>query len=275
MIATLANRLQCTEGRVYTLLLGAVSGVFLLAITLPSVTAERGVLAAPTPAAAGNREVADAGVVESVAPDDFAGAEPVIGGRPAVPETPTATQFPDVPGPVAPPSAAVPTPGGPVSTTVPDDRADDTGTGPAQILASGWVTANAASPVATLGVPEGSLPVGQRLGSEDKRSYVRLGGGGLLELAEDPAGTFNTDAAFIRACPVASAAPPPDPGTPIEDAPAFDADACVDGTRGDDGTWTFDLAQRRRDAITDFAIVATPTNPAATFQVAFTATDRT
>jgi hypothetical protein len=144
---------------------------------------------------------------------------------------------------------------------------------PLRIVAAAWATnAGAGTPLATNGVPAGTLPVGTRLGGDDKRSYVRLSGTlATLFLTED---TANARAAVngtasVSACQVTDRGWPEAEGEAFTAAPAFDPKACVVGTRSPDGRWSFDLASfASRTDDRGFALVPTPGGPV-DFQVVF------
>lgn len=141
-------------------------------------------------------------------------------------------------GTFAPPPSFTPSGGG-------ASRADEGEQEPLQIVEAAWASRTAGTPLASEGVPEGSLPVGTRVGQDDKRSFVRLEGGDTqLVLTENPEGTREARSGdpAVRACQVvdgdweASEEP-----MSFDDAPEFDEETCVDGQRDDDGTWSFDL----------------------------------
>jgi hypothetical protein len=97
--------------------------------------------------------------------------------------------------------------------------------------------------VGTAGVPSGDLPVGTRLGADDKHSFVRLSGGGrTLTLHVDAAGArsaINGDVK-IQACQVTAGGWAENPGAAFDAEPTWDATACVPGVASTDGTtWTF------------------------------------
>ena len=126
---------------------------------------------------------------------------------------------------------------------------DDFGTStappaPLRIVAKAWATQTAGTPVASAGVPAGSLPVGKRLGQDDKRSFVRLSGeDDVLVLAEDSAGSRTTTGAVgVQACQITDVAWRDGEAMTFDQAPKYDARSCVAGTRADSGIWTFDLS---------------------------------
>jgi hypothetical protein len=115
---------------------------------------------------------------------------------------------------------------------------------PLRIVAKAWATQAAGTPLATAGVPSGSLPVGKRLGQDDKRSFVRLAGeDDVLVLAEDSAGSRTTTGALgVQACQITDVAWRDGEAMTFDQAPKYDARSCVAGTRADNGIWTFDLS---------------------------------
>lgn len=143
---------------------------------------------------------------------------------------------------------------------------------PLRITASLYATNGAGTPLATQDVPEGSLPVGKRLGQEDKRSYVRLAGTQTeLRLSESGTGrSTGNSVVAVQACRVTAAGWSEGRGVALSAAPAFDANACVKGQRATDGVWSFDLSPYpdRTDA-KGFALVVAP-DSGVDFQVNFT-----
>lgn len=114
---------------------------------------------------------------------------------------------------------------------------------PLTITARLYATLGAGTPIATQDVPDKSSPVGNRLGQEDKRSYVRLAGTATdLILTEAPQGRETRGPALVRACQVLDADWPEGKGVALAAAPKIDAGACVLGLRASDGVWTFDLS---------------------------------
>lgn len=188
--------------------------------------------------------------------------------RSSVP-TPTIAFRPASPSPTfAPSEPAVGT--RPVVTTPPPAPRDEQ---PLTVRASAWASQGSGTPLATVGVPEGTLPVGTRLGQVDKASFVRIEGTATsLVLTEDPAGSrAGVGDASVQACAVepADAAWVEAEAMSFDDAPDWDPNACADGVRSDDGTWRFDLgsfASRTGDA--GFALVPTADAPL-DFQVTF------
>jgi hypothetical protein len=148
---------------------------------------------------------------------------------------------------------------------------------PLSIEASAWATQTAGTPLASNGVPDGTLPVGKRVGQDDKRSFVRLSGTtAILALAEDSSGNRTppstaTGPVGVRACQV-TADWDPAQGETFAQAPAYDTSRCATGARSDDGSWRFDLtAFFTRTDKRGFALVPT-TDAAVDYQVTFKTT---
>ncbi len=138
------------------------------------------------------------------------------------------------------------------------------------MVASTYASQAAGTPLASNGVPPGSLPVGVRV-QDDKRSYVRLAGTAtVLGLTEDPAGgRSNSGPAAVQACQITTSSWKDGEAIAMADAPAVDSAKCVQGKRSATGVWLFDLSSfpSRTDA-RGFALV--PGDGAGVdFQVAF------
>jgi hypothetical protein len=150
---------------------------------------------------------------------------------------PPASRRPDVPGDPGPAPDAV----------------------PLTVATNLWVTRTAGTPLDAHGVPDATLPVGSRATLPDKVSFVRLAGTATaLVLTEDPDGTRgDAAAAVVAACQVLEDDWQPGEAASFEDAPTYDAAACVAGVRDEQGSWTFDLASfpETRTAATGFALV--------------------
>lgn len=136
-------------------------------------------------------------------------------------------------------------------------------------------------------VPEGAIPVGARLGQVDKVAAISVDlgasilGGSVstatltLKEVEEQQAQLNGDQAVIVACPITGIFIPATKGE-LDQAPEVDCEAAkAEGTRNDDGTWSFDVAP----IVTAWLDGTVPPNgirfdPAgdagATFQVAFT-----
>jgi hypothetical protein len=144
--------------------------------------------------------------------------------------------------------------------------------GPLHITRAAWASAQAGTPLATTGVPAGSLPVGRRPGFDvDKVAFVKLSGGSTsLKLLphEDSTGVRNPTGAAIQACRITTPGWAAAEAQSVEEAPAWDCAVAVLGKRAEDGTWTFDLSvfPDRADE-RGFALV--PTGSELDFQVTF------
>lgn len=202
--------------------------------------------------------------VEEASPDPP--SSPDVGSQTPLPRIPP--RAPAVLGSAATTTtspAAVPTPAGPASPS-PTRPATATPT----ILHTGWATRAAGTPAAAVGVPEGSLPVGNRVGQTDKASFLRLGGDWQsLALAVDSKGTAGIGEAAVQACAITTAAWEPVAGSSFDDAPEWNPDDCVAGVAGAGGDrWTFEIAGI--DQRFGVALVPGPGAPVE-FQIAFRA----
>lgn len=102
------------------------------------------------------------------------------------------------------------------------------------------------------GVPAGTLAVGAVSGEADRLTALGIVPDArpgetitrftlAITEADPPAVNANSDDASIVACPITAFWVPAENGT-WDTRPSYDCDvAAVPGTRGDDGTWTFDL----------------------------------
>lgn len=158
---------------------------------------------------------------------------------------------------------AVPTP---ARSASPSTRQPATAT--PTVLHTGWATRAAGTPVAAVGVPEGSLPVGNRVGQIDKASFLRLGGGWQsLALDVDPDGTAGIGEAAVQACAITTAAWEPVAGSGFDEAPEWNPDDCAAGVTGAAGDqWTFEIG--RIEQRFGIALVPGPGAPVE-FQIAF------
>lgn len=144
---------------------------------------------------------------------------------------------------------------------------------PLRVTEAAWASAQAGTPLAATGVPEGALPIGRRPGFDlDKASFVRLSGGAtVLRLVphEDAAGHRNGETAGIQACRLTSADWQKAEAQSFDEAPKWDCGVSVLGVRAEDGSWTFDLSvfPNRAD---DQGFALLPAGSAIDFQVAFT-----
>jgi hypothetical protein len=143
---------------------------------------------------------------------------------------------------------------------------------PLRLGVTAWATRSAGTPLATFGVPEKSLPVGNR-GTLDKASYVRLHGDEtVLTLKEQAGGNRGAVASgVVQACQITVERWPGGEAKSFNEAPAFDPASCVAGTRSESGQWLFDVS--KFPTPTDdrgFALVPAAGAPS-DFQVAFAA----
>ena len=144
---------------------------------------------------------------------------------------------------------------------------------PLHIVTAAWASAQAGTPVAATGVPEGALPVGRRPGfAQDKVSFVRLAGTATsLKLLPhtDATGQRSAESAQIQACRITSPGWSEAQAQAMADAPTWDCGVAVQGVRAGDGSWTFDLTVfPDRAGANGFALV--PVGDALDYQVAFT-----
>ena len=157
---------------------------------------------------------------------------------------------------------------------VPDSDSEfDEDAVPLTIAAKAWASQTAGTPVAGLGVPAGSLPVGTRLGRADKISFIRLTGTDTsltLELA-DASGQRSPETGAVNACRITDRGWKEGEGLSFAAAPKYDTNECIIGSRNEDGTWTFNFLGYE-DVSDDrgFALIPGPGAPV-DFQVAFKA----
>lgn len=140
---------------------------------------------------------------------------------------------------------------------------------PLQIVGSTWASRTGGTPLAKQDVPDGVLPVAFRA-TDDKRSFVKLAGDGTsLGFAVDAAATRETSGPIkVQACKVTEAWENGE-ALPLQDAPAFDPNKCVQGTLSASGIWIFDLSSfSDRTDDKGFALVA-GTGAGVEWQVAF------
>lgn len=206
-------------------------------------------------------------------------------GRPAprtaaitLPPTPfTAANTPPTttPSPIAPPTtlpAPVTFTSPPVTSFTPPTATTTTTTTPEPVALAvrgfGW--ASSLSGVPNNGVPDGTMPIANRLGNLDKASFVRLSGTATsLTLREDTSGAREAiGTGKVVACRITDASWEEKPDQALADAPAWDAKDCAPGTESDN-TWTFDLA-RFADRAGEAGLALVPAADApADFQVTF------
>ena len=149
------------------------------------------------------------------------------------------------------------------------------------------------APVPTPDVPSGDFAVAAKPASSpdqqsDKESYLHVdlsavpSGSTLsaltVKLKEDAAGgNLNASAAVIEAHPVTAFFADGAAGNPYSQRPKFDTSSTAKGTRGDDGTWTFDLSNlvQGKDVSTlyGFAMVPAPKSTGDGFEVVWSGKD--
>lgn len=150
-------------------------------------------------------------------------------------------------------------------------RAAEPAQEPLTITVAGWASAAAGSPLATFGVPDGSVPVTRRGGRPFNVAFLRLSGNaGSLELAVDGSGT-STPAAFagVRLCAITDHGWEVGRGdTSLDDAPEYDCRRAVSGVPSASGDrWTFDVAALDAGARPGVALV--PAGDFPEFQIVF------
>ncbi|HEX7167602.1 MAG TPA: hypothetical protein VF230_11535 [Acidimicrobiales bacterium] len=172
---------------------------------------------------------------------------------------------------VAPDTAFEPTPESEIGF---EDPGDESTPSTLAIIGSAWATATPGLPAQATGVPAGTLPVGRRVGRDDKISYVRLAGeADVLRIVEDATGTrapVGTGVAAVRVCPVTTENWTDGEGKAIGEI-NFAETGCVTGLREPDGTWVFDMSSfspEQRNARNGFALAPT-SDSAIDFQVTF------
>jgi hypothetical protein len=144
-------------------------------------------------------------------------------------------------------------------------------TGPLRIEAAAWASQAGGTPLAEVGVPDGTLPVGTRLGQIDKASFVRLvGSETTLFLNEDPEGGRSAAGPpEVKACRIDEPGWQELEGATFDESPSWSTTDCVDGESDGSGRWTFDLSGfADRTDERGFALVPTADAPI-DFQVAF------
>jgi hypothetical protein len=144
---------------------------------------------------------------------------------------------------------------------------------PLIVTKSAWASAQAGTPLAATGVPEGALPVGRRPGfAQDKVAFIRLAGGATsisLVPHADATGQRSAETAQIQACRITTPGWAAGQAVAMADAPKWDCAVSVLGARAADGRWTFDLSVFP-DRVDDRGFALVPAGDAVDFQVAFT-----
>ena len=149
--------------------------------------------------------------------------------------------------------------------------AADSTDAPLLVAHKAWASREAGTPVSATGVPDGSLPVGNRLAQVDKASFVGLdGNGSTLVLRANPDGDRSlAGPAAVQACAITSPQWADGDAISFDQAPTYDTQGCVVAKQADDGSWRFDLGGlMARAGSNGFALVPAPQAPA-DFQVAF------
>ena len=217
-------RLDLTAGQVWTLSLGLLLGVLLLATSVPPVWERRGLVvpaAAQLPPSVAVPPPAG-GLVSGLLP------APAPAPAPALPPAPEPLLF-EPPAPLAPPAPlpATEQEQEPVAQPAPSPVAPRTEVGPAtplRVLEAGY-TSSGPEP----GLPEGGLPVSARLGERLSTVHVRLTGQAgflILPLSAESGANVRPEDARVRACRITTTEWTPErpgPGVP------FDPDDCADG----------------------------------------------
>ncbi|MEX2555424.1 MAG: hypothetical protein WEB06_07325 [Actinomycetota bacterium] len=242
----LAAWLGWTEGQVYTIAIGLALAVVTASVGLPPAFRERP-LARPV-------------------------ALPPGLGQPQPPSAPNEVPValpPPVPLPI--PSFPAPEPFAPPPPVLEEPK-DPAVPRPLTIVGAGWAAADAGSPLANAGVPEGGLPVAARLGTDHRRSFILLDGTETklrLGIVDTPGANMLEGLAVVQACPVVTAGWTPATAQPFEEAPAFDCTTAAVARRLDDGSFLFDLAAIPEAVRANgFALVPGPGAPPS-FQVVF------
>lgn len=268
-VATLARRLGCTEGQLYSIAIGLLFTWSVLANALPDVDWDRSDATGPAPFALA--EVASPaqppGLLAPPPPTEPI-LPPVLASRSGLIDRPVSTT------PVSDPSGSAGSPGD-EAPPVPDPAEPS----PIRVTDGGFASAHAGTPLAAVGVPDGSVAVGRRAGQTDKISYLRLAGrGGMLDLEIDPNGANVLDPlAGLMLCVVTEAGWTVGHGdVSLADAPPFDCTNGIVGTRGDTGErWIFDVSLLDLATIPGVAIVPDDDAVAPQFQVVFRVADAT
>lgn len=258
LMAHVARLVGCTLGQAYTLVVGFLVAVVLLATGVPPALEHRDV--APAVAQAPRSEVPPPPVVD-------AAPSPAPAPPPPIADFGLPPAFPQFPG-----DTVTTTTMPPYDAWAPDDEPPPPPASPLEVVVSGWASLSGGTPAAAVGVPLGTLPVGNRVGTADKVSFVRLvGTADFLVLPTDPDGQREpvVGTVAVEACPIEEAGWQGREGASFEESPTWDAERCVPGMPAASGHWSFDLgAFPGRSGDRGFALVPAP-DAAADFQVAF------
>ena len=263
-VARIAVRMGVTEGSLYSLVIGALAVWALVANIVPGLRWDA-VSAAPPPFALSAAPPSAEPPPVVIAPPPGSSTLPPL---PLVNPIPLGSVGPG--SPVGPGSSPDPIAPFPEATGSPSSQ------GPLRITGGGYAAADAGTPLATAGVPDGSVAVGSRGGQVDKVAFLRLAGDpGVLQLKVDANGANVLDQnAVLAACPVTQSSWKIGQGdvTPAA-GPQYSCSLTSPGVRSSDGTtWTFDLSSL--DLSNGVAIdpVVSPTEVTKSFQVVFSLT---
>ena len=258
----------------YRPVLAVVGVVLLLALVLegPALVGESNRFATPNPASRVQTGAPPTTTTTAQPADSFTppaprgGAGETAAAAPARSATPSATPASSY----TPPRSSS---GG--SSTGGSRSFDEQPDAPLTIAAAAWASRTAGTPVADAGVPADSLPVGMRVGQDDKRSFIRLTGDEFsltLVPVDEEGANRSPEEAVIQACQISEGGWEEGEAISFDDAPPYDPEDCVDGVRAENGTWTFSLiTYPQRDDDRGFALVPGPDAPI-DFQVAFSRT---
>lgn len=277
--ARMASLLRITEGQVYTVVTSLALAIALLGLGLPSLrdvaaqTAADPVRTTPL-AIPGSPAVAN--VIVAAAPPPALDVAPGLdgptefAGPPAAPPFTTPPRIFSEASPSSAPRSVDPPPAGPESSPPPVESPTTTTTAPApdplRIAEARYATAS--GPLVPSGPPGAFLPVGLRLGSPDKQSYLRLRGSGTtleLKLSSEAGHQFG-EVNAVKACRIVPATWTIADGAPLSSAPQVDPIDCTLGRPGPT-SWTFELSGV--DIRNGIALV--PSGPSTgTFQITYT-----
>lgn len=263
-MTALARRLECTDGQVYTLVLGLVVALALFLIGIPPVLRSEPIANPSIKTAEPDHAVPPSSASPSAS--DEVAAPPPIRTAPATGSDQSAGTN------VMPPPLSAPLPQTPPAPAPP--RSERSTFEELVVVSHGYTSSTSGTPLSGPEVPEDGLPVGARLGRQDKASFVRLAGSGAqldFQLVDDPGANQFSVVAKVKACAITEAGwTLQEPGAPPAQAPEHDPERCVDATAQPDGTWRFDLRSLRPlDGDLGLALLPVIDGPGATFQVTF------
>ena len=259
-VARLAARVGRTEGGLYSLAIGAVA-LWALAANTFSAIDWHATTATPPPFALAATPTSPA--IQLTPP-------PVV--VPPADLVPLPLPTPVSLGEVSPPTPTESSFTPPEPTDSPTPQPSE----PLRITGGGYAAADAGTPLATAGIPAGSVGVGSRAGQVDKVTYLRLSGTArVLRLKVDASGASVLDQnAVLAACPVTQSSWKVGQGDVAPAAaPPYSCGLTAPGVRSNDGTsWTFDVSSI--DLSNGLAIVpvVTLTEVTNSFQVVFSLT---